>query len=142
MVLTHYLGPFTHRCPSCHALHWFAEKRSLSLSQNPQYSDCCRAGEVNIPYLHALPAQLQSLYEDNSSCACEFRSNIHQYNKALAFTSTGCTRPPVSMPPGSHGPLIYKIQGEIHHHIGPLLPEPGAAPVYSQLYVYDHANAL
>ena len=46
------------------------------------------------------------------------------------------------MPPGSHGPPIYKIQGEIHHRIGPLLPEPGAAPVYSQLYVYDHADAL
>jgi hypothetical protein len=40
------------------------------------------------------------------------------------------------------GPPSYKIQGELYHRLGSLLPDEAAAPTYSQLYVYDHQEAL
>jgi hypothetical protein len=40
-----------------------------------------------------------------------------------------------------HGPWVFKIQGALYHHVGALLPEPGKAAVYAQLYFYSSADA-
>ena len=39
------------------------------------------------------------------------------------------------------GPYSYKIHDQIYHGIGTLLPDPGSAPAYAQLYIYDGAAA-
>jgi len=36
----------------------------------------------------------------------------------------------------------YKIQGELYHRLGPLQPGSGQQPMYSQLYIYDHEEAI
>ena len=41
-----------------------------------------------------------------------------------------------------HGPLIYKISGQVHHRIGSLLPPDGSPPKFLQLYIYDTANEV
>jgi len=41
-----------------------------------------------------------------------------------------------------HGPLVFKISGQIHHRIGSLLPDHGELPKFIQLYIYDTANEV
>jgi hypothetical protein len=40
------------------------------------------------------------------------------------------------------GPPQYKIHGEVFHCLGPIQPEDGTTPVFSQLYTYVHNKAL
>ena len=41
-----------------------------------------------------------------------------------------------------NGPPVFRIQGELAHWSGTLLPEPGHSPVYAQLYIYDPSTAV
>lgn len=36
----------------------------------------------------------------------------------------------------------FKVQGQIYHFIGNLLPAEGAQPEFSQIYFFSHANQL
>jgi hypothetical protein len=40
------------------------------------------------------------------------------------------------------GPPLFKICGQVHHHIGSLLPPNGSSPKFIQLYIYDTANEI
>ena len=40
------------------------------------------------------------------------------------------------------GPPVFQIQGELHHHGGPLIPAVDRPPTYTQLYFYDTQAAL
>jgi hypothetical protein len=141
-VEQHYLGSFDVQCPHCHALHWLAEKRAKSKKTSPDFAECCKVGEVNVELLDPLPPDLARLYEGVNRQAVEFRLHIRLYNKALAFTSTGGSGHLLGTSYDGRGPPLYKIQGEIHHQIGPILPNEGEPPCYSQMYVYDHNEAL
>jgi hypothetical protein len=134
-VPAHYLGPFSHECHSCHALHWIAEKKSSSTLRNPLFSECCRSGDVDLPLLDPLPHDLQILYDGRHRQASDFRRHIRLYNKALAFTSTGGHRQLVGSSFDGRDPPHYKIQGEIFHRLGPIREDEGAGPVFSQLYI-------
>lgn len=47
------------------------------------------------------------------------------------------------LPPGGGFNPGVRIQGEIHHYNGPLLPDvDSTAPCFAQLYVYDPENEL
>jgi len=70
----------------------------------------------------------------------EFRNNIWQYNAAFAMTSVevkidnSITR--------QSGPYCFKIQGELHHLTGALLPHGDQTPIYAQIYILDTAEQL
>ena len=138
----HYLGRMEHRCAHCGALHWLAERLVSSSRDNPRYGSCCLQGKVSIEFVAPLPADLYRYFVSNEDDAVEFRSHIRRYNKAFAFTSTGGHGHLDGTMFDGHGPPTYKIQGEIYHQIGPLWPEETHAPLYSQLYIYDPAEAL
>jgi hypothetical protein len=40
------------------------------------------------------------------------------------------------------GPPVFKINGQVHHRIGSLLPTDDTSPKYIQLYIYDIANEV
>jgi hypothetical protein len=40
------------------------------------------------------------------------------------------------------GPPVFKISGQVHHRVGPLLPSDGDVPKFLQLYIYDTANEV
>ena len=141
-VAAHYLGTLSHQCSFCRALHWIAEKKATSSIARPVFGECCKSGEVDLPLLDPLPHDLQQLYNGRDRRAVDFRRHIRLYNKALAFTSTGGHQHLVGSSYDSRGPPQYKIHGEIFHRLGPLQPERGVLPVFSQLYVYDHNEAL
>jgi hypothetical protein len=114
--------------------HWIDEAVSSSKVGRPEFGTCCAHGKVKLPYLRVPPLPLYNLFTGDSLQAKEFRSNIVQYNTALAFTSLGAN---VDHSIAGHGPPVFRIQGELRHLSGSLLPEDSEAPKYSQLYVYD-----
>ncbi len=124
-------------CKYCHALHWAAEA-----VEPDEYGDCCLHGKVDVPLLEPLPDDLRTLYCENTTVCKEFRTHIRYYNKAFAFTSTGGSHHLDGTVLDGHGPPCYKIQGELYHQLGPVLPEDNHRPLYSQLYIFDNAQAL
>ncbi|KIK80916.1 hypothetical protein PAXRUDRAFT_157361, partial [Paxillus rubicundulus Ve08.2h10] len=83
---------------------------------------------------------LWKLFFTQDDISKAFHQNICQYNNALAMTSVG-GQVDNSVNNGC-GPYVYKIHGEVYHHIGSLLPAKGGAPVFVQLYIYNLAVAL
>ncbi|KIJ22373.1 hypothetical protein M422DRAFT_88131, partial [Sphaerobolus stellatus SS14] len=70
----------------------------------------------------------------------EFRENICRYNAVFAFISLGCKLNAGMEQSG--GPYSFRVDGELYHMVGSLLPEPGDPPSYAQLYFYDPLEAL
>ncbi|KNZ74287.1 hypothetical protein J132_07337, partial [Termitomyces sp. J132] len=69
-----------------------------------------------------------------------FKTSIHQYNAAFAFTSLGVKIDHAIT--NAPGPYSFRINGELHHLTGALLPVDGNLPVYAQLYFYNHNQQL
>jgi len=41
-----------------------------------------------------------------------------------------------------NGPCVFRTNGQVHHHIGSLLPKPNETPQFAQLYIYDTENEI
>ncbi|PPQ72835.1 hypothetical protein CVT24_012881 [Panaeolus cyanescens] len=136
----HSLGRMNHICQHCGAKHWLAEKLVRSSQASPTFVACCDHGTVNLPRLQAPPDLLRHLFINNDDQSKNFRDNISEYNQALAFTSLGVTQDHTIN--AGRGQPVFRIQGELHHHTGSLLPPQGRAPVYAQLYFYDPRSAV
>ena len=128
-------------CPSCLAKHWMAERRSDSSDQHPKFGMCCQKGNIWLPPLEDLPAELQELYESDTPLARHFRTNIRHFNNALAMTSLG-EAAGRRLRLDTSAPWVYKVQGAMHHIMGSLLPDDAHPPSYAQLYYYDAEIAL
>ncbi|KAJ6456618.1 hypothetical protein C8R47DRAFT_1029309, partial [Mycena vitilis] len=134
------LGRMNLVCPECGALHWEAERLSKSSLRNPQFGTCCLNGKVDLPAVRAPPRDLLELFDGTSVYSPDFKKNIRSYNAAFALASLGVKVDRSVLDGG--GPYVFKIQGALYHHVGALLPQPGATPAYAQLYFYstDEAN--
>ena len=94
---------------------------------------------MKLPLLSVPPPPLYELFVEDTHEAKEFRSNIVQYNAALAFTSLGVN---IDHSINNRGPPVFRIHGELRHLSGSLLPEEFHSPSYSQLYIYDPHEAF
>jgi len=137
----HYLGKMDVLCKSCNAYHWMDEKLAKSSKKNPVFGMCCTSGKIKLPILEAPPMEIQKLLSDQDQRAKKFRENIRKYNNALAMTSLGC-KVDDSVNRNGAGPYVFKVHGKLSHKAGALLPNDGDTPLYSQLYIYDGAEAL
>lgn len=81
------------------------------------------------------PSPLKELLQSN-----KFRPNIRVANSLLAFTSMGANVD--HSVTGTSGPFTYRVNGQVIHRIGSLLPDDGALPEYLQLYIFDTDNEL
>ena len=109
----------TNRCTHCGALKWPGEVPSM----------CCGNGKVKLPELAPMPDYLRRLYLGEDRLSPDFFKNIRSYNSAFQMTSFGHHR----VTEGGFNPT-FKIQGQVYHRIGSLLPTPGIPPVYLQIY--------
>jgi hypothetical protein len=125
-------------CPFCKALHWHDERVTSSRVNHPEFKACCAHGKVRLPALRVPPPALYNFFVADTQEAKNFRSNIVQYNAALAFTSLGVN---VDHSVVGRGPPVFRIQGELRHLSGSLLPEPNVNPSYAQLYIHDPESA-
>ena len=138
----HDLGRMNVMCPYCNAYHWIAERLVASSDFRPLFGMCCDQGQVRIPLMHEPPQPLKSLWDGETPDAIEFRTNVHRYNAALAFTSLGVEIDHQINTQGRHAPYVFCVHGELCHRVGQLLPTEGHQPMYAQLYIYDPESAL
>lgn len=133
-----YYGAPEYECRHCHAIFWRQERiKSDSSFRDGRivYNNCCKGGKIRIPPFPERPEPLLSLAKfDGNAESKKFMKNIRQYNCLFAFTSMGANIDR-SINDG-RGPPVFKINGQVHHRIGSLLPPDGSPPKFPQLYIY------
>lgn len=117
-------------------------KRSYSSDQGHiRFHLCCRGGKVCLPYLKHPPPFLAKLLDPNGDILSKYiLKSIRSYNSMFAFTSLGA-KIDYGINKGP-GPYVFKINGQVHHRIGSLLPEEGESLGYAQLYIVDTENEV
>ncbi|XP_022826359.1 uncharacterized protein LOC111356290 [Spodoptera litura] len=118
-----------------------AEMMRAAFNYNSQidYSEtpgmCCANGKVRLPALETPPEPLYSFIFGTSQASKHFLSHIQQYNSAFQMTSFGATKiiRDNFMP-------TFKIQGQIYHQAGSLLPYPDADHQFLQIYFIGDEN--
>ena len=102
---------------------------------------CCRGGKAKLPLQKDPPSFLDALLNpDGGALSKYFIKSIRSYNSMFAFTSLGA-----KIDRGINngpGPYVFKINGQVHHRIGSLLPDEGRPPEYAQLYIFDTENEV
>jgi hypothetical protein len=136
------MGQPIYECEKCGAQMWYQERCNKSRhSINPTFQMCCSKGKVLIPYLDKPPLYLQHLLFDTQPIDSKnYQKHTRVYNTMFAFTSPGMTLD--SNFGGGNGPPTIRLQGQACHRIGTLLPLPGDAPKFAQLYIYDTENEV
>lgn len=128
-----YHGRPEYTCRHCGAIFWYAERTtssSLCTSSYPQNYSCCRGGKIYIRPYKDPPPYLRSLFNfDAGSRARNFLRNIRQYNCLFNFISIGA-RIDYDIKRGS-GICVFKINGQVCHRIGSLLPAYGEPPHFA-----------
>ncbi|KAF9440445.1 hypothetical protein P691DRAFT_647674, partial [Macrolepiota fuliginosa MF-IS2] len=145
------------RCPCCQAYHFDSEKLAKSTQQDFRFGICCLQGQVVLPPYQNIDNTYLPFMTGQQPQSKEFRNDIRRYNAAFAFTSlgakvdrsiTGTTgmifnlRLLFSFLIKSSGPYCFKINGELSHLSGALLPPPGQHPMYAQIYFNDPDQQL
>ncbi|KAL6662326.1 hypothetical protein ACP70R_000185 [Stipagrostis hirtigluma subsp. patula] len=134
-----YYGPPEYECPYCGAVFWYRERtKGVPAHPNgqPAYNSCCKGGRFSVPRFRDPPPFLAALLKyDGDSRAKKFLRLNRQYNCLFAFTSIGA-RIDRDINDG-RGPYVFRINGQVHHRIGSLLPADGEPPQFVELYIYD-----
>ena len=128
---------FTARCPDCGAHVLDAERcarPAVRTRGTPAYSICCDQGRITLPALEDPPEPLATLLCEQSPRATAFRNNIRAYNASLCFASLGCH---VDESLTRSGVYTFRIQGQMHHQIGPLVADNETPAQYAQIYFRD-----
>jgi len=106
-------------CMHCNALKWKGESAGL----------CCLNGKVMLEDIGEPPEPLRSLLNGNHPHSSHFLNLSRKYNSAFQMTSFGCKRIEV----GNFMPT-FKIQGQVYHLVGSLMPFADQEPTFLQLY--------
>ncbi|XP_075449145.1 uncharacterized protein LOC142490614 [Ascaphus truei] len=91
---------------------------------------CCSNGKVQLPPLHSPPNPLLSYMSGTTSESKHFLQNIRKYNSCFQMTSFGAT----SIVEQIGFKSTFKVQGQVYHRAGSLLPLPDQDPQFLQIY--------
>ena len=114
------------QCSNCSALKFEKETDLL----------CCSKGNVQLDEFPQVQTFLQHLYEGIDSNGKHFLANIRKYNCVFQMTSFGCHE--VSM--AGFNPSL-RIQGQVYHLIGSIVPTEGESPKFAQIYFIDNEES-
>ncbi len=93
---------------------------------------------MTLPSLAPSPEPLRRLLTGNKTNVKDFHKCIRSYNSALAFTSIGANLDTSVAQPDNY---TYRLCSELYHRMGSLLPQPGEAQKFAQLYISNlHAE--
>ncbi|GBP56890.1 hypothetical protein EVAR_41639_1 [Eumeta japonica] len=116
-----------------------AETRSFESSEQREVSAlkfknetpgmCCVSGKVKLPELHLPPEPLLTLLSGVTRESKHFLENIRKYNSCLQMTSFGAT----NIVRENYMPT-FRVQWQIYHRDGSLLPLPDADHKFLQIY--------
>ena len=121
------VGEMTFICNMCQAVKFQAESKAI----------CCGNGKYSLDPYPNLPAPIKELFNGDSADSEHFLKNIRQYNCAFQMTSFGCKE--VKM----HGwNPSFKVQGQVYHLIGSLLPTESDNSKFLQIYFLDDSDQV
>lgn len=98
---------------------------------------CCASGKVCLPNLQEPPQPIKNLLTNNHPLSGHFLTNIRKYNSLFQMTSFGAKE----IREGNFMPT-FKIEGQVYHLIGSLLPSSGQNPQFLQIYFISDADQL
>lgn len=107
-------------CLHCHALKFKNESPGM----------CCLNGKVSLPSPNEPPEPLRSYVSGNTALSKHFLTNIRKFNSAFQMTSFGASK---VINVDGYSPT-FKIQGQIYHRIGSLLPGANDDSKFLQIY--------
>lgn len=91
---------------------------------------CCLHGKVELLPLKKPPSELLKYMKNETPESRHFLENIRRYNSCFQMTSFGATQ--IEKNVGFN--TVFKIQGQIYHQMGSLLPVPNKSPKFLQVY--------
>lgn len=98
--------------------------------KNETPSMCCKSGKVKLLSLQAPPHELFKYMTGETPESKHFLRNIRPYNACFQMTSFGA--PFIHESDGFNS--VFKVQGQIYHRVGSLLPFPNETPKFLQVY--------
>ena len=117
------VGTLSVECTHCGALKFPQETESL----------CCLKGNVQLEAFPQPQSFLRHLCEGTNTAGKHFLASIRKYNSAFQMTSFGCNE--ITM--AGFNPS-FRVQGQVYHRIGSLVPSTGESPKFSQIYFIDN----
>lgn len=120
------IGEMDKICNHCNAKKYKTETPGM----------CCSNGKVRLPLLEEPPEPLQSYLSGTTPESKHFLQNIRKYNSSFQMTSFDAN----AVNEGGFMPT-FKIQGQIYHRIGSLLPVPDADAKFLQIYFMGSEEA-
>ena len=120
------VGLLSVECQKCGALKISKETEGL----------CCSKGNVKLDAFPQPQPFLQHLYEGIDNDGKHFLSNIRKYNCAFQMTNFGCNE--ITM--AGFNPS-FRIQGQVYHLIGSMVPTAGESPKFAQIYFIDNRES-
>uniref|UniRef100_A0A0A9F7M1 Helitron helicase-like domain-containing protein n=1 Tax=Arundo donax TaxID=35708 RepID=A0A0A9F7M1_ARUDO len=107
----------------------------------PVYNKCCKGGSILLPPYKPPPEPLLNLLTgEDHVLSRHFYNNIRHYNAMFAMTSMGVNV--IESINEGQGPYVFKINGQMCHRIGSLIPPSDKRPEYCQLYIFDTDNEV
>ncbi|XP_044588797.1 uncharacterized protein LOC123267978 [Cotesia glomerata] len=112
-------------CPWCRVLKWKDETQGM----------CCSSGKVQLSEISPNPEPLHSLLTHQDPLSDHFLMNARKYNGCFQMTSFGAKE----VREGNFLPT-FKVQGQVYHRIGSLIPDPNQKPFFLQIYFVSDEN--
>jgi len=138
----HALGSMNLDFSACHALHWQDERlQNAHRARAGTFEACCKHGDAMVERMRALPEPLNTLMTGQDSQSRLFQQGIRRWNSLFAFTSIRYNADD-STGQNGQGVQLFQIHGAAYDHQGPLIPPGGRDALYSQVYLYDPAEAV
>nr|XP_049700175.1 uncharacterized protein LOC126055355 isoform X2 [Helicoverpa armigera]XP_049700177.1 uncharacterized protein LOC126055356 isoform X2 [Helicoverpa armigera] len=113
------IGRMTTICRYCNALKFKRETAGL----------CCASGKVKLDPLLTPPQPLKTLFDGSDPDSSHFLQHILEYNNCFRMTSFGAN----IIREGGFMPTC-KIQGQIYHLHGSMVPTPDEPHQFLQIY--------
>lgn len=140
------IGNMSKVCPHCNALKFNNETPGL----------CCANGKVRLAALNCPPEPLRSLLLGTHNYSNHFLNKIHAYNSCFQMTSFGAHNiirdrfmPTFKVIHSAYDESnvcfecdfsYLKIQGQVYHQIGSLLPYPDGDHKFLQIYFLGNSD--
>ncbi|UYV60223.1 hypothetical protein LAZ67_1000470 [Cordylochernes scorpioides] len=117
------IGQMSRVCQFCSALRFRDEPFGL----------CCKQGRVSLPAIESPPEPIFSLLSGLHPLSKSFLLHIRRYNSIFQMTSFGARQ----VVEQGYMPT-FKVQGQVYHVIGSLLPEPDSEHKFLLIYFIDN----
>lgn len=111
-------------CNYCNALKFKNETAGM----------CCSSGKVILPPLSLPPEPFKSLMSGEGAESKLFLKHIRKCNCCFQMTSFGANIINNTDSRGCNFDSTFKIQGQVYHQIGSLMPMPAERPKFLQIY--------